>query len=99
MKNVTNKLRVLHYPNITSDEPFIVEVKDEEQAFFAINLIANQHLWLKEMGIIQDYSNMILVELYDENICEMTGKPYEWVGYWNDEECMDWDDIEENYFN
>lgn len=99
MKKVTNKLRVVHFPQVGScTESFKVEVKDEEQAFFAINLLADQHLWLEKHRIIPDYSNSIFVEMYDEIIDDTTGVPYGWSDYWNEEECMEWDEIEETYF-
>jgi len=100
MKNVTNKLRVVHFPQVGScKESFNVEVKDEEQAYFAINLLANQHLWLEKNRIIHDYSNSIFVEMYDNCIDEETGNPYGWGNYWNEEESMEWDEIEETYFH
>lgn len=34
----------------------------------------------------------------DESIDEETGKPYGWSNYWNEEECMEWDEVEETYF-
>ena len=99
MKNVPNKLRVVHYPQIgSSGSGFEVEVKDEEQAYFVINLLANQHLWLFENRIIGDYANAILVQMYDESIDKENRQPYGWCDYWNEEECMDWEDVEENYF-
>ena len=100
MKNVTNKLRVVHFPQVGScKESFKVEVKDEEQAYFTINLLANQHLWLEKHRIIPDYSNSIFVEMYNENIDEETGKPYGWCNYWNEDECMEWEEVEETYFS
>jgi hypothetical protein len=69
MKNVTNKLRVVHFPQVGSKAGFFeVAVKDEEQASFTINLLANQHLWLFANKVIPDYANIITVEMYDENI-------------------------------
>lgn len=98
MKNVTNKLRVVHFPQVGScGESFKVEVKDEEQAFFTVNTLAKQHLWLEKHRIIPDYSNVILVEMYDESIDEETGKPYGWCDYYNEDEMMEWSDVEE-YF-
>lgn len=68
MKKVTNKLRVVHFPQVGSKAGFFeVAVKDEEQAAFTMNLLANQHLWLFENKIIPDYANIISVEMYDEN--------------------------------
>lgn len=99
MKFVNNKPRVIHFPQLGScRESFKIEVKDEEQALFAINLMANQHWWLEKHKIIPDYSNIILVEMYDEAIDEETGAPYGWVDYWNEEECCEWDEMEE-YLN
>ena len=42
MQNVTNKLRVVHFPQVGSEAGFFeVAVKDEEQAAFTINLLAD----------------------------------------------------------
>jgi hypothetical protein len=99
MKNVTNKLRVSHFPQIGSCKKcFIVDVKDEAEAYKIYNVLANQHLWLFKNKIIPDYSNVILVEMFDENIEEETGKPFGWGNYWNEEEVMEWDELEETYF-
>jgi hypothetical protein len=99
MKNVTNKLRVVHFPQVGScKECFTVEVKDEEQAYLIMNTLAQQHVWLEKKKIIPDYSNAMFVEMYDENIDEETEKPYGWVSYYNEEECMEWEGVEENYF-
>ena len=100
MKNVKNKLRVVHFPQVGScKEAFKVEVKDEEQASLILNTLANQHLWLEKNRIIPDYSNAIFVEMYDESIDEETGKPYGWTNYHNEEECMEWEEVEETYFS
>lgn len=99
MKNVKNKLRVVHFPQVGScGESFKVEVKDEEQACLILNTLANQHLWLEKNNIIPDYSNAIFVEMYDESMEEETGKPFGWGNYWNEEEGMEWDELEETYF-
>ena len=98
MQNVKNKLRVVHFPQVGScKESFKVEVKDEEQAFLILNTLANQHLWLEKNRIIPDYSNDIFVEMYDETIDEETGNPYGWCDYYNEDEFMDWREVEE-YF-
>ena len=100
MKNVPNKLRVVHFPQVgTCNKSFNVDVKDEEQAALIVKTLANQHLWLEKNHIIPDYSNVIIVEMFDENIDEETSKPYGWCDYFNEEECMDWDEIEEAYFS
>lgn len=99
MKNVTNKLRVVHFPQLGScKESFKVEVKDEEQAYLVLNTLAKQHLWLEKNNIIPDYSNVIFVEMYDETIDEKTTEAYGWSNYYNEEECMEWTEIEETYF-
>ena len=99
MQNVTNKLRVVHFPQVGSEAGFFeVAVKDEEQAAFTINLLTKQHLWLFKNKVIPDYANIITVEMYDESIDEETGKPYGWSNYWNEEECMEWNEVEETYF-
>ena len=99
MQKVQNKLRVVHFPQVGScKESFKVDVKDEEQAYFALKLMAEQHLWLEKHRIIPDYSNVIIVEMYDDTIDEETGNPYGWCDYFNEEECMDWNELEETYF-
>ena len=98
MQFIKNKIRVVHFPQVGScKEYFAVDVKDEEQAYFTINVLANQHLWLEKNNIIPNYSNAIFVEMFDEDIDEETGKPYGWVDYWNDEECMEWDGVEDHF--
>ena len=89
MKNITNKLRVVHFANIPC-KPFIVDVKDEQEAHKVYTVMAEQHLFLQKENIIPDYSNVILVEMLDEN--------NEWCDYYNEEEGMDWDEVEANYF-
>lgn len=92
MKKVKNKLRVVHFPEVDLCRScFTVEVKDEKQANFVLNTLANQHLWLERNGLIGDYSNAIFVEMKDEND--------EWVDYWNEEEIMEWDEFVETYLN
>ena len=94
MKTVTNKLRVAHFPQVPCS-PFIVEVKDEEQAFLISETLANQHLFLYNNNIIPDYSNVIIVEMYDKDI-DGEGNAG-WVDYYNEEECMDFDEFSETY--
>jgi hypothetical protein len=98
MKNVKNKLRVVHFPQVGYTKSFKVEVKDEEMAYFIMMTLAYQHIWLERNHIIPDYSNVIIVEMYDESIDEETGKPYGWSTYYNDEEMMEWAELEETYF-
>lgn len=94
MKPVTNKLRVLHYPQIPC-EHFFVDVKDEEQAYLIKNALADQHKFLFENNMIPDYSNVILVVMWDEN-SDGEGNA-DWVDYWNEAEQMEFDEYAETY--
>lgn len=96
MQKVKNKLRVLHYAQIPC-KPFIVEVKDEEQALFIKDALAKQHLFLFHNRIIPDYSNAIYVEMWDETFNE--AGIAEWVDYYNEEEEMDFYEITEKYLS
>lgn len=40
--------------------------------------------------MIPDYSNAIIVEVFDEELG--------WTDYWNESECMEWDEFKETYF-
>lgn len=93
MKLVGKKLRVLHFPQVPC-KPFIVEVKDEYEAKKIIKVLAEQHLWLFNNNFIPDYSNIITVEMW-ENDLDPDENGEKWCDYWNDDECMDWDEIEE----
>ncbi len=98
MQNVTNKLRVVHFPQVGScRKSFTVEVKDEQEAYKIMTVLANQHLWLEKNRIIPDYSNAIFVEMWDDDIDgEGTAG---WCDYNNFEECMDWREFEEEYLS
>ena len=96
MKKITNKLRVLHYPQVPC-KPFIVEVKDEEQALFIGETLANQHLFLFDNNMIPDYSNVITVEMWEEN-SDGEGA-FGWVDYYNEEEGMEFDEFVETYLS
>lgn len=87
MKKVNNKLRVAHYPQIPC-KPFIVAVKDEEQAYLISETLADQHLFLYDNNFIPDYSNIILVQMYEDG---------EWLDYYNEEEEMEFNEVVENY--
>lgn len=89
MKKVSNKLRVSHFPQIPC-KPFIVEVKDEEQALFIRETLASQHLFLFDNNFIPDYANLITVEMFEDD---------DWIDYYNEEEDMDFDEFVETYFN
>lgn len=91
------KLRVVHYPQVGYRKSFNVDVENEIEAYKIIEVLSKQHLWLFENNIIPDYSNVIFVEQFDDTIDPSTGKIYGWSDYYNDEECMDWDEYEEVY--
>jgi hypothetical protein len=94
MKKVANKLKVLHYAQLPC-KPFEVKVKDEEQAFLIQETLANQHLFLYDKNIIDDYSNEIFVLMWDENA---DGKgSSDWVDYYNEKENMDFKEFSEEY--
>ena len=96
MELVKNKLRVRHFPQVgTCKDSFDVEVKDEYEAYKIAQVLAAQHLWLEANNIIPDYSNAIIVEMFDEEIDEETGKPYGWGNYYNEAEFAGWEDVEE----
>lgn len=85
MKVVENKLRVCHFAQVPC-EPFIVEVKDEFEAKKIVDVLAQQHLFLFDKNIISYYSNVIVVEMLEDG---------EWTSYWNENEMMEWDEIED----
>lgn len=87
MKNVTNKLQVRHFAQVPC-KPFCVDVKDEADAKRIIDILAQQHIFLEEEGIIPDYSNAMVVVMFENG---------EWVDYWNEEEMMEFDKFEETY--
>lgn len=82
------KLQVRHYAQVPC-KPFIVDVKDEYDAYRILTILANQHLFLFEQNIIPDYSNAILVMMWDE-------EEKEWIDYFNDFEICEWQEFE-NY--
>lgn len=89
MKTVNKKLQVKHYPQIPC-KSFSIDVKDEAEAKRISDILANQHLWLFENGFIPDYANVITVVMWSE---EDKG----WEEYYNEEECMEWEEFEEAY--
>ncbi len=91
MNTVSNKLQVRHFPQVPC-KPFCVDVDGEKEAKKIKDILANQHLFLFDEKIIPDYSNAIIVMMWDN-------ENKEWVDYWNEEEIMDWDEFEETYLN
>lgn len=96
MKNVPNKLRVAHFPQIPC-KPFYVYVKDEEQAFLVMEALANQHLFLFENNMIPDYSNILLVQMWEDLVDNDSASLGDWVDYYNDEEAMEFDEFADTY--
>jgi len=96
MKKVSNKLRVLHYPNVPC-QPFVVEVEDEIQAHLIMNTLAQQHHFLFKSHFIPDYSNAIMVQMWDDN-SDGEGNA-DWVDYYNEEEDMEFDELVETYID
>jgi hypothetical protein len=94
MKPVQKKLRVLHYPQLPC-KPFEVDVKSEAEAYLISNALASQHLYLLELGLIEDYSNIISVVMWDED-SDGEGNP-DWVDYYNDDEMMEFGEFAETY--
>src|SRR5690606_19532234 len=89
MINTKNKLRVWHIPQVPM-KGFRIPVKDESQAALLIASLSLQHLWLEENNVIGDFSNAIGVEMFEDG---------EWTDYYNEEEFMEWDELEETYFS
>ena len=83
MKLTDNKLRVTHMPQIPC-KGFSVEVKNEREAWLIYETMANQHLFLFENNMIPDYSNIILVEMWEDG---------EWCSYYNEKEFMEWEEF------
>lgn len=89
MNKVNEKLRVHHYPQIPC-KPFVVDVKDEVEAKKVMDVLINQHCFLFENKIIPDYSNVIMVLMWNE-------EENDWLSYWNEDEQMEWDEFEKTY--
>ena len=92
-KSINKNLRIKHYPNVNeTSAAFIVNVPYnkgeivERKALEIVKAISEQHLWLESKGIISDYTNVILVEMLDE-------ESGEWEDYYNLEMKMDWEKV------
>lgn len=91
---VPNRIRVCHFPQIPC-KPFRVSVNNEWEAYMIEQVFAKQHLWLFENGFIPDYCNAITVEIWED----IDGEgDYACTDYWNESECMDWDEFKQTYF-
>ena len=75
------KLRVLHFPQIPCS-PFEVEVEDLKEAKKMCDVLANYDLFQYENRIKPDYSNMTIVEEFDE-------EEQEWVSWYDEETGID----------
>ena len=93
---IPNKMRVCHFPQVPC-EPFVVEVQDEVEAFRIVDILAQQHLFLLSKKMIPDYSNVICVEMYEEDV-DGSGHP-DWCDYFNESVGMDFDELSETYLN
>lgn len=60
------RIRVCHLAQIPC-EAFIVEVENELEAVRLSDILAKQHLFLYKEDIIEDYSNVLCVEMYSSN--------------------------------
>jgi len=94
MTPVKNKLRVLHFPQVPC-EPFFVDVKNEYEASLIGSILADQHCFLYDNNFIPDYSNIVSVVMWEDDIDgEGTAG---WSDYYNDVEGMEFDEFEETY--
>ena len=87
--SVKTKLRVCHYPQIPC-EPFIVNVADEREAWLIYTTLADQHLWLYNNNIIPDYSNAIIVQMWDAD-------EEEWFDYESADVLYDWNEFMDEF--
>lgn len=87
MNCTKNKLRVIHIPQLPM-KSFKVEVRNEREAYLLTEAFANQHLFLFENNVIPDYSNIILVECFENG---------EWCDYYNEIDDLEWDDFIQEY--
>lgn len=78
---MNKKLRVSHYPQIPC-KPFIVEVKNLEEAKLIYDTLANYDLFQFNNRIKPDYANATIVEEYDE-------EEQEWISWCDDETGID----------
>lgn len=84
---MNKKLRVSHYPQVPC-KPFMVEVKDLEEARKIYNMLADYDLFQYENRIKPDYANATVIEEFDE-------EEKDWISWCDEETGIE--DIEE-YF-
>lgn len=97
MRGINQRLRVVHIPQVPMNG-FVVEVKNEREAFLVENTLAEQHLFLYENNVIPDYSNAIFIEMWDEG-SEPDVNGDKWSDYYNDNHMMTWDELKEEFIN
>lgn len=77
------KLRVVHLPNVgVVTNNYVVDVKDLDEAYKVMNVIAYYDLFLLEEGLREDFSNAMFLEEYDE-------EEKDWVSWVDDETGID----------
>ena len=97
MKKLNTRLRVVHIPQVPM-EGYVVEVKNEREAYLIENTLTQQHLFLYKNNVIPDYSNVIFVEMWDEDMdADENGE--KWCDYHNEEEGMCWEELKETYID
>lgn len=88
MNLITKPIRVIHFPQVGNPFSFVVNVANEREAFLVKTTLANQHLFLLEQDIIEDYSNVIIIEMFENG---------DWEDYYNEEEQMNFDEFSSTY--
>jgi len=97
MKGINQRLRVVHIPQVPM-KGFVVEVKNEREAFLLEKTLAEQHIFLYENNVIPDYSNVIFVEMWDEGV-EPDENGEKWSDYYNEFHMMEWEGLKEEFIN
>lgn len=91
------RIKVSHFAQLPC-KPYEVEVQNEQEAALLEKVLAEQHLFLFENKIIPDYSNAIVVSVWDED-ADGEGNAG-WVDFYHEEEDgwqIDWEEYKENY--
>lgn len=64
MTVLDHPFRVLHYPQIPC-KPFVAPARTFEEAIAISYQFSMQHLWLFAKRMIPDYSNVVVVQVWD----------------------------------
>lgn len=75
------KLRVAHFPQVPC-KPFYVEVSSPEEGARMMNTLANYDLFQLENRIKSDYSNVNMLEMYDESLTDQDLEEMELEDRW-----------------